>query len=288
MLDGSTDFFCACRPGFKADAKDKDVDTHWRVAWKIGGHEHRVFVRPGVTCNTVCSSKSTSRDLCNEVALADLAQCAAPQPLPSSTSATDATFSIASTETSTPADVVPTVETAVTGSTAIEPETTVPTEISTPVSSTQSHSPTVEVTTNVPSTSIVIETEATTVAVTTATMTASATVETFPPVPTVNSYCDVCSDIAESVRACHPSTICVFTPLSRYCACRAGYKASDDNWDVSNQWRFILSEYSGSQPSEEDLAFIDRVFVSPGRSCEVLCDRPGCAEVIGSICGVNP
>lgn len=62
---------CLTRPGFKADgAADGDVKVQWRLKWPVGGHEHRVAVKPGTPSNTLCDGKNTGKDLCKEVKVA--------------------------------------------------------------------------------------------------------------------------------------------------------------------------------------------------------------------------
>jgi len=61
---------CACRPGFKAGAGDSDTNSHWRLKWPIAGHEHRVYVRPGQVCNSLCKEWWLGPLSCAEVGLA--------------------------------------------------------------------------------------------------------------------------------------------------------------------------------------------------------------------------
>jgi len=56
---------CACRAGYKAAAKDYDINTHWRVKWT--GQEYRVFVKPGVKCDTLCKEWWLGPESCKEV-----------------------------------------------------------------------------------------------------------------------------------------------------------------------------------------------------------------------------
>lgn len=58
---------CSCRPGYKANAAAGDGSTHWRLKWPVAGHEHRVYVRPGVVCDTLCDKWWLGPDSCAEV-----------------------------------------------------------------------------------------------------------------------------------------------------------------------------------------------------------------------------
>lgn len=60
---------CACRPGFRADAAGDDLDKHWRLEWSLPGHEHRVYVKPGVVCNTLCDHWELGAAGCTEVSI---------------------------------------------------------------------------------------------------------------------------------------------------------------------------------------------------------------------------
>ncbi|KAI9101647.1 hypothetical protein DFS34DRAFT_683802 [Phlyctochytrium arcticum] len=90
----STQYFCACRPGFKANALHGDDSIHWRAEWTTGGHEHRVFVVPGTSCDTgmihsaivcmapikhqqpvVCTQNDDPQSRCGEVPVRALGQC---------------------------------------------------------------------------------------------------------------------------------------------------------------------------------------------------------------------
>ncbi|KAF8465043.1 hypothetical protein BDZ91DRAFT_239286 [Kalaharituber pfeilii] len=45
---------CGCRPGFRATGVDpKDTTKQWRL--NVPYHEHRVWVAPGVKCDTLCN-----------------------------------------------------------------------------------------------------------------------------------------------------------------------------------------------------------------------------------------
>ncbi|KAI5792579.1 hypothetical protein DFH27DRAFT_602824 [Peziza echinospora] len=46
--------FCGCRPGFRATGvSPDDITKQWR--FDVPYHEHRVWVKPGVQCNTLCN-----------------------------------------------------------------------------------------------------------------------------------------------------------------------------------------------------------------------------------------
>ncbi|RUS29182.1 peptidase family M12A-domain-containing protein [Jimgerdemannia flammicorona] len=71
----STDlgFMCACRPGYKATTQTNN-DLQWRQLWSVPGHEHRVFVKPGTVCNTLCDKLYVDPiDVCSDVTLVN--QC---------------------------------------------------------------------------------------------------------------------------------------------------------------------------------------------------------------------
>ncbi|KAF1815630.1 hypothetical protein P152DRAFT_455348 [Eremomyces bilateralis CBS 781.70] len=48
--------YCACRAGYRAGFHDVGHDplAQWRLPWV--GQEVRVFVRPGVKCDTLCDN----------------------------------------------------------------------------------------------------------------------------------------------------------------------------------------------------------------------------------------
>lgn len=60
--------YCACRPGYKAaaGANQRRIDT-------LPAHAHRVWVAPGVVCDTLCDDPWGTLP-CQEVAVQD--QCA--------------------------------------------------------------------------------------------------------------------------------------------------------------------------------------------------------------------
>ncbi|KAF8465757.1 hypothetical protein BDZ91DRAFT_849227 [Kalaharituber pfeilii] len=56
---------CACRPGFRATGVDPgDTTKQWRL--NVTVHEHRVWVAPGVKCDTLCDCIG-----CEEVSFLD-------------------------------------------------------------------------------------------------------------------------------------------------------------------------------------------------------------------------
>ncbi|KAF8455800.1 hypothetical protein BDZ91DRAFT_852745 [Kalaharituber pfeilii] len=65
--------YCGCRPGFRAAGNPQDTNTQWRID-TVPGHEHRVWVAPGVVCNTLCDVPYGPFP-CKEVAVKN--QCAA-------------------------------------------------------------------------------------------------------------------------------------------------------------------------------------------------------------------
>lgn len=60
---------CACRPGYRAAAPGDQVDQHWRLEWSIPGHEHRVYVKPGVVCDTLCDHWQLGAAGCAEISI---------------------------------------------------------------------------------------------------------------------------------------------------------------------------------------------------------------------------
>lgn len=64
--------YCACRHGYRADnVAPGDSDSQWRLDW--AGQEGRVFVKPGLACNTLCDDWQLGKDGCKAVAVRD--QC---------------------------------------------------------------------------------------------------------------------------------------------------------------------------------------------------------------------
>ena len=60
---------CGCRPGYRADYPGDMTDKHWRLSWGVPGHEHRVYVAPGVKCDTLCDKWYLGPEACQEVAV---------------------------------------------------------------------------------------------------------------------------------------------------------------------------------------------------------------------------
>lgn len=57
--------YCACRAGYRADGLETTDAKQFRLAFP--GQEYRVFVAPGVECNTLCTSPFPGPDSCQEV-----------------------------------------------------------------------------------------------------------------------------------------------------------------------------------------------------------------------------
>ena len=57
--------YCACRAGYRADGLQPTDAKQFRLAWP--GQEYRVFVAPGVECNTLCNAWWAGPDSCSEV-----------------------------------------------------------------------------------------------------------------------------------------------------------------------------------------------------------------------------
>ncbi|KAH6720852.1 hypothetical protein BKA61DRAFT_471211 [Leptodontidium sp. MPI-SDFR-AT-0119] len=57
--------YCACRAGYRADGLDATDARQFRLAFP--GQEYRVFVAPGVECNTLCTTPFPGPDSCKEV-----------------------------------------------------------------------------------------------------------------------------------------------------------------------------------------------------------------------------
>ncbi|KAM5349893.1 hypothetical protein ACJ41O_006398 [Fusarium nematophilum] len=60
---------CTCRPGYRADKDVRDTKLQWRLKWPVAGHEHRVYVDPGVECNTLCNEWFLGAAGCEEVSV---------------------------------------------------------------------------------------------------------------------------------------------------------------------------------------------------------------------------
>lgn len=75
MADNVLDY-CACRAGYRATGYAADDWTlQWRLPWYGGNgdpsQEGRVFVKPGVECNTLCDKWQDGAKGCQEVKLKD-------------------------------------------------------------------------------------------------------------------------------------------------------------------------------------------------------------------------
>jgi hypothetical protein len=73
--------------------------------------------------------------------------------------------------------------------------------------------------------------------------------------------CGTCNPISGQ-NHCDQTTSCINTGAHFHCACRAGYKASNDNADVNKQFRLKM-------PNFEFL-----VFTPVNTVCGTLCDNP--------------
>ncbi|KAF2252369.1 hypothetical protein BU26DRAFT_502849 [Trematosphaeria pertusa] len=72
---GAAPYYCACRHGYRATGYDpKDTSIQWRLPWYAGpngqpSQEGRVFVKPGVNCDTLCDKWYDGAKGCQEVQL---------------------------------------------------------------------------------------------------------------------------------------------------------------------------------------------------------------------------
>jgi len=57
--------YCACRAGYRADGLDPTDQRQFRL--EFPGQTYRVFVAPGVVCNTLCTTPFPGPDSCREV-----------------------------------------------------------------------------------------------------------------------------------------------------------------------------------------------------------------------------
>lgn len=78
-----------------------------------------------------------------------------------------------------------------------------------------------------------------------------------PPAP----VCGICNPLSGQ-NSCDPTTSCINTGKSFHCACRAGYKASKNNGNVTQQFRLQVPNYE----------FL--VFTPENTVCDTLCDHP--------------
>jgi hypothetical protein len=93
------------------------------------------------------------------------------------------------------------------------------------------------------------------------------------------AQCPTCNPTA-GLNYCDITTSCITTGANSYCACRAGFKATDTTNDPTVQFRL------------QGDAFENRVFVPTGTACDTLCDDPFagpgpnglCSEVILTTC----
>lgn len=81
--------------------------------------------------------------------------------------------------------------------------------------------------------------------------------------------CGTCNPISGQ-NSCDITTSCINTGTTFHCACRAGYKASKRNNDVTSQFRLPMPNYE----------FL--VFVPENTKCNTLCDNPYAAP--GDLC----
>ncbi|KAL4914712.1 hypothetical protein BDW62DRAFT_204339 [Aspergillus aurantiobrunneus] len=90
--------------------------------------------------------------------------------------------------------------------------------------------------------------------------------------PTPAPKCGTCNPLSGE-NGCDITTSCINTGTRFHCACRAGYKASKKNGDISKQFRLPVKNYE----------FL--VFTPEYTECNTLCDNPYgaspdlCAEV---------
>lgn len=69
---GPVPYYCACRHGYRADTiAAAESSSQWRLPW--ASQEGRVFVKPGVVCNTLCDKWWLGPQGCQEVKQLD--QC---------------------------------------------------------------------------------------------------------------------------------------------------------------------------------------------------------------------
>ncbi|OJJ01237.1 hypothetical protein ASPVEDRAFT_52234 [Aspergillus versicolor CBS 583.65] len=101
---------------------------------------------------------------------------------------------------------------------------------------------------------------------------ATASVVSATPNPRPPPKCGTCNPLSGE-NHCDITTSCINTGSRFHCACRAGYKASKRNHDISKQFRLAMPDYK----------FL--VFTPESTECNTLCDSPYgassqlCAEV---------
>lgn len=61
--------YCACRGGYRGSGAYPPGDTSVQYRLSTPGQEGRVFVSPGVQCNTLCNEWYLGKDGCKEVGL---------------------------------------------------------------------------------------------------------------------------------------------------------------------------------------------------------------------------
>lgn len=63
----SNTYYCACRAGYRANPFEvgNDPAAQWRLPWP--GQEGRVFVRPGVKCDTLCDDWQQGAQGCQAI-----------------------------------------------------------------------------------------------------------------------------------------------------------------------------------------------------------------------------
>ncbi|KAF8428549.1 hypothetical protein EV426DRAFT_714037 [Tirmania nivea] len=59
---------CGCRPGYRAAGDPHNISKQWRLNFPY--HEHRVWVAPGVKCDTLCE-QPFGNNSCGEVSFID-------------------------------------------------------------------------------------------------------------------------------------------------------------------------------------------------------------------------
>ncbi|KAF2250472.1 hypothetical protein BU26DRAFT_562457 [Trematosphaeria pertusa] len=64
--------FCMCQAGYRGDGLAIDSPDQFRVTWTNvrGDQTHRVFVKPGTTCLTLCNE--TGANTCSEVPVREI------------------------------------------------------------------------------------------------------------------------------------------------------------------------------------------------------------------------
>jgi cysteine-rich repeat protein len=61
--------YCACRAGYRADGLDPTDPRQFRL--NFPGQDYRVFVAPGIDCNTLCTTPFPGPESCQEVPVKD-------------------------------------------------------------------------------------------------------------------------------------------------------------------------------------------------------------------------